>query len=87
MQVGLPLPEHAAILAGRVIKLIQQPFDIDGNQVEVGMSIGICIVNGDADTPETLLTHPNVAPCLAKTGAQHLSFFEPFNGCVCPGAL
>ena len=47
VQAGLKTPEHAAILAHRILEAIQQPFDIGGSRIVAATSIGISIALSD----------------------------------------
>jgi diguanylate cyclase (GGDEF)-like protein len=77
VQVGLRHPEHAALLADRIIAALTQPFTIDGHRIVVGASIGISMAASDGTSPETLLKNADIALYLAK--AEHRGvhrFFE-----------
>jgi diguanylate cyclase (GGDEF)-like protein/PAS domain S-box-containing protein len=57
--------EHEAYaLANRVLEVVREPFDIDGNQVVVTASIGIAMVDNRA--PEALLRDADAAMYWAK---------------------
>ena len=78
IQVGLSVPEHAAILADRIIKGICEPFDINGHKLSVGVSIGISMAVGDDLSVETLLKNADIALYLAKSEGRGIHrFFEP----------
>jgi diguanylate cyclase (GGDEF)-like protein len=78
VQVGLSSAEQAAILADRIIKLIRQPFDLDGRNVGIGVSIGISIAPSDGTSTGTLLRNADIALYLAKIeGRGTYRFFEP----------
>ncbi len=47
-------PEKVAIVAGRVIDALAQPFQIDTHQIEIGTSIGIALYPRDSDSMEGL---------------------------------
>jgi diguanylate cyclase (GGDEF)-like protein len=77
VQVGLASPEQAAILADRIIKLIRQPFDLDGRRAVVGVSIGISMAPSDGTSIEMLLRNADIALYLAKIeGRGTYRFFE-----------
>jgi diguanylate cyclase (GGDEF)-like protein len=70
--------EGAIALALRIIALIEQPFDLDGNTVRVGTSIGIAFAPEHGVEPETLLQKADVALYAAKTGGRNdYRTFEP----------
>ena len=78
IQVGLRVPENAAILADRIIKTIAEPYDINGHKLSIGVSIGISIVASDGISAETLLKNADIALYLAKSeGRGVYRFFEP----------
>ena len=66
----------------RVAKKIQgtlaEPFEIEGHQLKIGASIGICEHPADGDNPETLLQIADFAMYEAKKrGRGTYSFFSP----------
>lgn len=56
----------AAVLAGKILKVISEPFSVQGNEIRVGTSIGIAIYGSDIVDAETLLTRADVALYRAK---------------------
>ena len=61
--------EHAAAaasLAQRLIDAIAQPFDVAGNQVEIGASIGIACFSGECSSRDTLMHAADTALYRAK---------------------
>ena len=78
IQVGLESSEESALLAGRIIEVMRRPFDIEGNTVLAGISIGISVTPRDGASPETLLKNADIALYLAKSeGRAAYRFFEP----------
>ncbi len=72
--------ECAAIerVANRILKAVNQPIDIDGNQVLTAASIGIVIAPDNGQCAETLMKHVDLALYSAKAdGRNRFSFFEP----------
>jgi diguanylate cyclase (GGDEF)-like protein len=64
-------------LAGAILDAIKQPFEIDGNQILPGTSIGIAIAPDDGDNLDTLLRNADLALYRAKgEGRGIYSFFE-----------
>lgn len=53
--------EQVAGLAARVLDTIAQPFDLDGNRVNIGTSIGISLFPDDGGITETLVQAANTA--------------------------
>ncbi len=78
IQVGIESADAAAGLAERIIRLIHQPYDFDGERVVVGISLGITLAPGDGTAPDILLKSADTALCLAKLeGRGTYRFFEP----------
>lgn len=63
--------EGAIGLALRIIALIEKPFDLGGNQVEIGTSIGIAFAPRHGADSETLLQRADLALYAAKTGGRN----------------
>lgn len=59
-------PDEAAQVAERILRAMQAPFDIDGNVLVVGCSIGISLLPGDGDDIQTLLMNADLAMYHAK---------------------
>jgi len=71
-------PSEAANLAHRLVAALSAPFDIDGNQVNVGATIGVAIAPFDASTSDQLLKQAELALYRAKSeGRGTYRFFEP----------
>ncbi|MGH6643600.1 MAG: EAL domain-containing protein, partial [Bradyrhizobium sp.] len=71
-------PADATSLAQRVIKLLSEPYDIDGHQAVIGASIGISVGPGDGSSPDKLLRNADLALYRAKgDGRGTFRFFEP----------
>ncbi|MDP3691060.1 EAL domain-containing protein [Bradyrhizobium sp.] len=67
-----------AALAGRIVDVIGAPYDIDGHQLTIGVSIGITLVPDDGGDPDQLLKHADLALYHAKAeGRGVYRFFEP----------
>lgn len=63
--------EATVLPAQRILDEIGRPFDIDGHQLEIGVSIGIALYPEDADTTETLLSRSDQALYAAKAGGRN----------------
>ena len=59
-------PTDAVVLADKVLKVLGQPFSIQGGEVRSGASIGIAVYGSDAPDAETLLSQADVALYRAK---------------------
>ncbi|HUL97682.1 MAG TPA: EAL domain-containing protein [Usitatibacter sp.] len=69
--------EEAAIFAGRVLTLMQRPFQLDG-PVYCTASIGIAVHAGDGTTAAALIRNADIAMCRAKQrGRNNFQFFLP----------
>jgi diguanylate cyclase (GGDEF)-like protein/PAS domain S-box-containing protein len=65
-------------LAARLNKVIGSPFDLEGHQAVIGVSIGIAVAPTDAANPEQLLKNADLALYRAKTdGRGTYRFFQP----------
>ena len=71
-------PAQATALAQGIIRLMGEPFDIDGHQAVIGTSIGIAVGPGDGLTAEKLLRNADLALYHAKgDGRGMFRFFDP----------
>jgi diguanylate cyclase (GGDEF)-like protein len=78
IQLAIGQPAHAELLTARIIEVFQDPFEIQGHQISVGISMGVALAPGDASAGETLLRNADIALYLAKTeGRGTARFFEP----------
>ncbi len=75
---ALDHPESVAVLAGRLVDALAQPFDLDGHQVEIGTSIGIALYPRDGDSQQALMRAADTALYRAKQEKRGIfRFFEP----------
>ncbi len=78
IQVGLEQPEGSQALAGRLMRLIDEPFILSGHEVIIGLSVGISIGPSDTEQPDALLSNADIALRRAKgDGRRTFRFFEP----------
>jgi len=78
VQAPIKDPAEATSLAERVIRLMSEPFDLDGHQAVIGASIGIAVGPGDGLRPDKLLRNADLALYRAKgDGRGTFRFFEP----------
>jgi len=66
LQRGANQPEHAIALAERVIKDLSAPYDLGGNRIVVGASVGIVIASPDLSAADLLLRSADIALYQAK---------------------
>ncbi len=77
VQVPSEQPPDKIALALRLIEVVGAPYDIDGHQVIVGVSIGIAITPGDGNEPDVLMKNADLALYRAKAdGGGSYRFFE-----------
>jgi predicted signal transduction protein with EAL and GGDEF domain len=78
IQLDVGQPEHAQLLVRRIIDAFHEPFDIEGHQIGIGISIGVAVAPGDGASSEALLKNADIALYHAKTeGRGGARFFEP----------
>jgi len=69
--------ETAGLIAQRIIDSVLKPFEINGQKVGVGVSVGIAIAPADGETVEKLLKNSDMALYKAKQeGRGRYHFFE-----------
>jgi len=77
VQVAVSQPVEAEALCRRFIDVFQMPFEVEGNDLYVGVSIGVAIAPHDGDDHERLLKHADIALYRAKqSGRGKYRFFE-----------
>ncbi|APO79245.1 GGDEF/EAL domain-containing protein (plasmid) [Rhizobium etli 8C-3] len=70
--------ERAAALAQRLVSAIGERFIVEGQSVQIGVSIGIAMAPDDGDTADGMLKNADIALNKAKTdGGGSYCFFEP----------
>src|SRR4029078_7706437 len=78
VQATIADPAEATSLAQGVIDALSEPYDLDGQQAVIGVSIGISVGPGDGSNPDKLLRNADLALYRAKSdGRGTLRFFEP----------
>ena len=78
VQATIADPAEATSLAQDVIDALSKPYDIDGQQAVIGVSIGISVGPGDGSNPDKLLRNADLALYRAKSdGRGTFRFFEP----------
>ena len=78
IQAGEPDQRGAAVeLAKRIIALINAPYEINGNTVSIGTSIGIAMASADSVDPDTLMKQADLALYRSKSdGRNGYCFFD-----------
>jgi diguanylate cyclase (GGDEF)-like protein/PAS domain S-box-containing protein len=64
-------PTDAGVLADQLLQIMVEPFLLDGNQIQSGVSIGIATYEPDVRGAEALLAHADVALYRAKSEGRH----------------
>jgi predicted signal transduction protein with EAL and GGDEF domain len=78
IQAEIKKPEESGALAIQLVEAIGRPYDLDGNHIVVGASIGIALAPGDGNDPDQLLKNADMALYRAKAdGRRIFRFFEP----------
>jgi len=68
----------ASHLAERVLKLFEEPFELEAGTVEVGVSIGVTLItNPDIEPPEALRQSDLALYGSKEGGRNRVTFFEP----------
>ncbi|MGQ0444690.1 MAG: putative bifunctional diguanylate cyclase/phosphodiesterase, partial [Beijerinckiaceae bacterium] len=81
LQLGLAGPHEAGALADRIVTLLSELYDIDGQQALIGASAGIALAPADGETADQLLRNADMALYQAKEDGRRTSrFFEPGMG-------
>jgi diguanylate cyclase (GGDEF)-like protein len=78
LRAGAAAQRDAAMaLAERVVDTVAEPFDLDGNKLSVGVSIGIALAPQDGVDPDDLLRKADLALYRTKArGRNGASFFD-----------
>jgi diguanylate cyclase (GGDEF)-like protein len=77
VQVGSDHQTSTANLASRLIEVVGAPYEIQGHQITIGVSIGIAIAPDDGSEPDQLLKNADLALYRAKEdGRGSFHFFE-----------
>ena len=74
---GLANRDEAQRKAEAVLQLMQEPFEIEEINVEVGASVGISLFPSHGNTPAQLLRCADVAMYVAKRQVKRAAFYEP----------
>ncbi len=77
LQSGVTSPRDCEVLADRLLEALRAPFDLDGQEVYLGASIGISICPQDSLDREILMRCADMALYNAKrAGRNRYTFFE-----------
>jgi predicted signal transduction protein with EAL and GGDEF domain len=77
LQNAVHTPEDIISFVSRIISDLSEPYDIDGHQVGIGVSVGIALAPGDGLSADELLKNADLALYRAKAdGRGTYRFFE-----------
>lgn len=77
LQTGLARPEDAARTARYLLALLDEDYNLDGQLVAAGTSIGLALAPDHGETPESLIRNADIALYHAKScGRGTFRFFE-----------
>jgi GGDEF domain-containing protein len=68
--------EEMEELVTELVNTVKTPYLIDGNEVHISCSVGICIYPDQADTAESLIKHADQAMYHAKKGKNQFYFYR-----------
>ena len=78
VQIDADQPKQVIALADRLIETVKAPFDVQGQQVEIGVSIGAALADAVVTSPDELLRNADIALYRAKAEGRGIyRFFEP----------
>src|SRR5262245_37681381 len=78
IMTAMTQPNDAALLCRRLRESITKPYELDGHQIVIDISIGISFAPFDATEPDQLLKNADMALYGAKAGGRGIyRFFEP----------
>jgi|GEM_PF-3373562 len=70
--------EQTLAWINRLVEAISQPFDIMGKDLQVSLSVGVCLLPGDANSSAKALQHAQIAMTRAKDDqVRKVQFFDP----------
>ena len=77
LQIGVPQPQGATMLASRLVETLSLPYVIQDHQLVIGCSVGIALAPLDGEDAEDLLKKADLALYRAKLDGRGLyRFFE-----------
>ena len=84
IQTGVASPAEAEILCMRIMEAMSEPFQLAGNKVSVGMSIGVALAPADADDRTELARKADIALYQAKADGRgrYLFFAEEMDASI-----
>ena len=78
VQASVRDPGQTESLAARIVETVSAPYEIDGNRIDIGTSIGITLAPRDGTDADKLMKNADLALYRTKdAGRRGFSFFEP----------
>ena len=78
VQASVRDPGQTESLAARIVEAVGAPYEIDGNRIGIGTSIGITLAPRDGNDADKLMKNADLALYRSKgAGRRGFSFFEP----------
>jgi diguanylate cyclase (GGDEF)-like protein len=78
LQIAVHEPNDCASLASRIINAVSAPYEVNGQEIVIGTSVGIALAVEGAVAPDQLLKHADLALYRAKYDRRGTyRFFEP----------
>jgi diguanylate cyclase (GGDEF)-like protein/PAS domain S-box-containing protein len=78
VQWPIASPNEANTLARELIEVVSRPYELDGQEIIIGASVGIALGPADGDSADVLLRNADMALYRAKEGGRGTAhFFEP----------
>jgi diguanylate cyclase (GGDEF)-like protein/PAS domain S-box-containing protein len=67
LQTDASQPEASSVLARRIIETLSRPYDLAGNQMTIGASVGIALSPRDGEEADSLVRNADIALYRAKS--------------------
>ena len=78
VQTSVRDPAQTESLASRIVEAVGAPYEIDGNRIDIGTSIGVTLAPRDGSDADKLLKNADLALYRTKdAGRRGFSFFKP----------
>lgn len=78
VQASVRNAEQTASLAARLVETVSAPYEIDGNRIDIGTSIGITLAPSDGNDADKLMKNADLALYRSKSsGRRAFTFFAP----------
>ncbi|MGI3782702.1 MAG: bifunctional diguanylate cyclase/phosphodiesterase, partial [Janthinobacterium lividum] len=78
LQTGVDQPDCAGVLATRLVETISAPYELNGNAVVIGATVGVAVSPDHGTDAEKLFQKADAALCRGKRdGRGSVRFFEP----------